>query len=371
MYSIENPSGKGRLPGVGAQVMGPDDSYLIQYSEDVNSFWADTGSLALGACFKRAGQAAPPRVAVTEGQFNGAVAEGFQATLTTHQGNIRRQQEERAPGRLPSTVSSCKWSITVDPQYGWGPRAGKQQSTAGWLAALPVFEPHWQIMMARGLASGWVEWNGQRTEFQAAPAYWEKNWGGGFPDRWFWVQCNSWDTAGCDAAFTAVGAKRGILNLPSIKEDVGLIGVHFNGQFVELVPWSGSVSWDVAPWGRWTVSGRSEEYEALVEATCDNSGTPLRAPTADDGLAPRCRDSFFGRVRLRVWRLNSGGRRQEPPLLDAQSSSAAVEIGGGPWDQVWQTEARMREPLKSLVKLPIDLEGATSLLPPSLKPPGL
>lgn len=27
-----------------------------------------------------------------------------------------------------------------------------------------------------------------------------------------------------------------------------------------------------------------------MEATCGNSGTPLRAPTADDGLAPRCRD---------------------------------------------------------------------------------
>lgn len=31
---------------------------------------------------------------------------------------------------------------------------------------------------------------------------------------------------------------------------MGLIGVHFRGQFVELVPWNGSVSWDVAPWGR-------------------------------------------------------------------------------------------------------------------------
>jgi Tocopherol cyclase len=63
-----------------------------------------------------------------------------------------------------------------------------------------------QIMMARGLASGWVEWDGQRTEFAQAPAYWEKNWGGGFPDKWFWVQCNSWDDAHCDAALTAVGA---------------------------------------------------------------------------------------------------------------------------------------------------------------------
>ncbi len=41
-----------------------------------------------------------------------------------------------------------------------------------------------------------------------------------------------------------------MLNLPGVKEDVGLIGVHFRGQFVELVPWNGAVTWDVAPWGR-------------------------------------------------------------------------------------------------------------------------
>ena len=60
-------------------------------------------------------------------------------------GSLRRQQQEEAPGNLPSTVDSCRWSIDVEPAYGWGPQAGKQQSTAGWLAALPVFEPHWQV----------------------------------------------------------------------------------------------------------------------------------------------------------------------------------------------------------------------------------
>ena len=60
--------------------------------------------------------------------------------------------------------------------------------------------------MAHGLASGWIEWGGQRYEFKDAPSYAEKNWGGGFPKKWFWVQCNSWDDADCDAALTAVGA---------------------------------------------------------------------------------------------------------------------------------------------------------------------
>lgn len=38
--------------------------------------------------------------------------------------------------------------------YGWGDVKSKQKSTAGWLAAFPVFEPHWQICMAGGFSTG-------------------------------------------------------------------------------------------------------------------------------------------------------------------------------------------------------------------------
>lgn len=58
--------------------------------------------------------------------------------------------------------------------------------------------------MARGLASGWVEWGGKRYEFRDAPAYAEKNWGGGFPKRWFWVQCEKFNSEE-SIALTAVG----------------------------------------------------------------------------------------------------------------------------------------------------------------------
>lgn len=46
------------------------------------------------------------------------------------------------------------------------------------------------------------------------------------------------------------GARRGVLNLPGVREDVGLIGIHHQGLFIELVPWNGSIQWDIAPWGR-------------------------------------------------------------------------------------------------------------------------
>jgi hypothetical protein len=41
------------------------------------------------------------------------------------------------------------------------------------------------------------------------------------------------------------GATRGILGLPGIEEDVGMIGLHHAGVFYELVPWTGEVQWEV------------------------------------------------------------------------------------------------------------------------------
>ena len=52
-----------------------------------------------------------------------------------------------------------------------------QQSTAGWLSSLQIFEPGWQILMAHGLATGWIEWNGDRYDFENAPSLQRKELG--------------------------------------------------------------------------------------------------------------------------------------------------------------------------------------------------
>lgn len=49
------------------------------------------------------------------------------------------------------------------------------------------------------------------------------------------------------------GARRGILKLPGVEEDVGLIGIHWQGKFIELVPWNAGVTWEIEPWGQWKV----------------------------------------------------------------------------------------------------------------------
>jgi hypothetical protein len=35
-----------------------------------------------------------------------------------------------------------------------------------------------------------------------------------------------------------------------------MIGIHWNGTFVELLPYNGAVTWSVEPWGRWWLKAR-------------------------------------------------------------------------------------------------------------------
>lgn len=36
--------------------------------------------------------------------------------------------------------------------------------------------------------------------------------------------------------------------------EVGIIGIHWKGEFIELVPWNAGMEWEVEPWGSWKVS---------------------------------------------------------------------------------------------------------------------
>lgn len=312
MYSIEDPQGGRPQSGGGVQILGPEDSYLCRTFPDVQQFWAWNSQLGLGHWQHNQGTKSdylPPE------QFFEQVREGYQATATQQQGRLYD----------PVTGQTTSWDYQIQPLDGWGNRGQPQQSTAGWLSFLPIFEPGWQILMAHGLATGWIDWQGQRYEFAEAPAYAEKNWGGAFPQKWFWINCNYFADMP-DLALTAGGGRRGVLWW---MESVAMVGIHHQGKFYEFVPWNSSVHWEVQPWGHWQIRATSAQYVVEVTGSCDRPGTPLRAPMPE-GLVFACRDTMQGQVTLKLWE-----RGANQPMLTASSHLGGLEVGGGPWDQAW------------------------------------
>ncbi|KAG4389375.1 hypothetical protein AAZX31_06G080600 [Glycine max] len=319
----------------------------------------------LGNTFVPNQNSKPPNKEVPPQEFNDRVLEGFQVSPLWHQGFIR----DDGRSNYVETVKTARWEYSTRPVYGWGDVGSTQKSTAGWLAAFPVFEPHWQICMAGGLSTGWIEWDGKRIEFDNAPSYSEKNWGGGFPRKWFWVQCNVFEGASGEIALTAAGGLRQIPGIAETFENAALIGIHYGGIFYEFVPWNGVVNWEVTTWGYWFMSADNGRYVVEIEATTEDPGTTLRAPTAEAGLAPACKDTCFGDLKLQMWERRYDGSKGKI-ILDVSSNMAALEVGGGPWFNTWKGKTSTPAALSRVLELPIDVEGIFNPVP-LFKPPGL
>ncbi|NET47693.1 MAG: tocopherol cyclase [Merismopedia sp. SIO2A8] len=316
MYSIEDPIGHQPHSGGAAQILGPKDTYLCRTFPDVTQFWAWSSVLGLGHHRK-------PN-------------DYYHVTATHHHGYLYD----------PGTGQLAQWDYTTEPIYGWGTPDGPQQSTAGWLSQFPIFEPGWQILMAHGQSTGWMEWNGTRYTFEKAPSYSEKNWGQSFPQRWFWVNCNAFNQMP-DLALTAGGGRRRSLMW---MEDVAMIGIHYRGTFYEFVPWNSTIGWEIHPWGYWKMTAQNATHRVELVGTTNHPGTRLRAPT-HDGLKFCCRDTAQGDLTLTLWHISEGvsglchghamrswsGNVNDSLVLQATSQLCALEVGGGPWETVWRS----------------------------------
>ena len=359
IFSIEDPFEGSNLSLSCHQIMGPNDEYLVQADPDHTKFWALQGQQALGCVF----EGDSSQAGLDSDDFDTKVKSGFQMLPNRLQGKLVGHDGSLGGVYAGQGVSgTCEYDFDITPIAGWGDTTLGQKSTAGWLASYAVFEPHWQVTMADARVTGSVTWKGDTYTFEDVPFYAEKNWGGAFPIKWYWCQCNSFDGFTDKHNTLSVTAGGGTRKIPlGQTESLGMVSVHYNGTFYEATPWLGDMEWNISPWGYWNMTGRctggARPFEVRLEATCDAPGVKLRAPTEKDGMAYFCRDSFLGDVTLSLWELEWNAEinahvRGKCVIDGATSKQAAVELGGGPWWDNWKDTSVMKQPMKGMVRLP-------------------
>lgn len=289
--------------------------------------------------------------------FHAHVRTGYQLSTRHHQGVLHSEDVDasRSRANYVSSGVACAYDLRMTPRVSWA-RDGR--STATWLSRLQFFEPGYQVLLADATSTGVItDWRGRTHQVRDAPTYIEKNWGGAFPSRWFWLQCNAFDSvvttmaggaggASEQLSLTSVGALRdicvpGAAERVLTRERIGMISFHWRGDLWEFAPWNCRVvRWD-AGWGDWRVEAEGDVYRALLETSSEYDGAVVPGPTLH-GLDFVVRDGSRGNMRLRVWRRRSGEL-----VLDARSSVAAVETGGDMRDpeQRWTAERRRFNPL--------------------------
>lgn len=327
MTAIQNPiAGQPHCGGV-AQVLLPDpsqptgDRCIRRSFPDVTRFAASRSRLAVS--HTRPG----PR-----GQ------EFYRLTGDRHQGHLTD----------PGSGWDLRWDYAITPLAGWGNPATAPQALGGWVSYLPIVDPGWQVLMADGRATGWIECNGDRHEFTNVPAYTEKNWGRRFPRRWIWIQGNGpWRSLDSTVPLPSQlsvtmggGDRERLWPLPTDEEryeTLGGLGIHVQSPalggdrlaFFDFLPANSTVRWSVEPWGWWWVQASSDRGDRVeLWATAAAPGTAIGGPTAK-GFVTSSRHTLAGKLELRYWQ---GDRL----AIAATSHAAALETGGDwPGHNAW------------------------------------
>jgi len=303
MYAIDDPQGGTKYSGGSMQVLGVEDRHIwrtlpIFKPIDKNScsdFYAGSNNLEL--------------------YHRNSKGEGYAASDRYNRGKISD----------PTCNLTCTWDYQIQAI------ADNRLATMGWLSYFPIFAPGWQILMMYGWGSGFVTWGDRLYEFQNAPVYMEKNWGRAFPEKWFWIQCNTFSLEqdasalsgqGHNFSLVSAGGQRKTLGISS---DVAMVEIYYNGDFYRFMPDNSEIYCEISPWGSWEIRAYNSKQQVHISGWSDHLGTAIMVPTVD-GLKFRCRDTAMGKIRLS---LSVNGK-----TIRAWSNQAALEIGGG--DQVWQ-----------------------------------
>lgn len=188
----------------------------------------------------------------------------------------------------------------------------------GIFSAIPFLNQYWHPYYLGGKASGTVEYGGEKWTFDGAKLYAERNWGAGFPLRWWWGQAHDFGDDDVCVAFSG-----GLLSLGPIARDVNGIVVRVGSRVIRMTP-PVLVRSRVGD-NQWHLRGRSLRYEIELEG--DGRHLPPHVLPVPLPSERRNIDTDFehlgGRLRCTV---RESGRL----LFDGTSELAGLEVGTRP-----------------------------------------
>ena len=248
--------------------------------------------------------------------------------------------EVRVEGVLEATADrlfvdlgpDARLELALDEGFGWPLATGG----GGLFSAVPFLGQYWHPHVLGGRASGTVVTESESWRLDGANVYAEKNWGAGFPARWWWGQAQGFERDDVCVAFSG-----GVLTAGPVAMTVGGVVVRLGDEVIRLTPPFALVRSSVTG-ARWDVDARGARTR--VRITGDGSrGEPHTLPVplpAERVNADTDFEHLAAHLELEVTR---GGST----LFRGSSGLAALEVGYRPGDgesEAWVKEALTEAP---------------------------
>lgn len=221
---------------------------------------------------------------------------------------------EGSADRLRVDIDDIRLDLRFTELFEWPKAFGG----GGMFSAVPYLNQYWHPYRLGGAATGSVDVGGDRWSVAGAEVYAERNWGAGFPDRWWWGQAHDFGDSDVSVAFSG-----GLLRLGPIARPVCGVVVRLGERVIRITP-PAPVHSEVTP-GRWAVRARSWRYQVDL----DGDGTGIEPHVLPVPLPAERRnvDTDFehlaGRLRCVV-------RERGHVVFEGTSELAGLEVGSLP-----------------------------------------
>ena len=251
------------------------------------------------------------------GIVHSAALEGAQTELsrfTVHAGTDPTGHVSAGIDRLRIDLDDIHVDLRFDDPFMWPKAFGG----GGLFSSIPFLNQYWHPYRLGGKASGTVEFSGGTWTFDHAQLYAERNWGAGFPERWWWGQAHDFGGADVSVAFSG-----GLLELGPIRRDITGVVVRLGDRVIRMTP-PALVQSQISD-GHWTVRARTPRYQ--IDLDGDGAGLDPHVLPVPLPAERRNVDTDFEHL---AGRLHCTVRKLGRVVFDGTCELAGLEIGSRP-----------------------------------------
>lgn len=252
-----------------------------------------------------------PGAVVSSAAVDGVIADRTRFSVQAKSaGNLINADRDH----LEMVLGDTSVDLTFHDEYQWPKAFGG----GGVFSSVPFLNQYWHPYRLGGKASGTVTHGDERWTFTDATLYCERNWGAGFPLRWWWGQAHDFGEADVCLAFSG-----GLLELGPLKRDVTGVVVRLGDRVLRITPPAlVSSECDVQSWH---IDARTIRYHVEIDGTGTAGGPhvlPVPLP-AERRNVDTDYEYLAGALhcRIREW-----GRT----IFEGTSDMAALEVGSRP-----------------------------------------
>lgn len=217
-------------------------------------------------------------------------------------------------GRLRLAIGDTEVDMTFRDPFSWP----KAFAGGGVFSSVPFLNQYWHPYRLGGKANGTVRSGAERWTFTDATLYCERNWGAGFPRRWWWGQAHDFDGADVSVAFSG-----GLLEMGPLRREVTGVVIRLGDTVIRLTP-PALVSGDCDV-DHWRIKAWTPRYQVRLDGHGNSDGPHvLPVPLPGERRNIDTDYEYLGgrlHVTVREW-----GRT----IFDGTSELAGLEVGDRP-----------------------------------------